>query len=224
MKISPQTQLLAVNGALLAGIVAVWSFGAMAWTEPAEVAPDAASLAPRSIAKVEISPAIPDTIAARPLFASDRRPLPTTTAAAPSEEVGAFQNMHLLGVLGSGDQSVVIIHTGTASKRVKTGEKLDGWTLQAIDGRVARFVGNGGEVRELFLAHAVQRPNPQAPAAAVNSPPPPPQGGTAAAQALGTQVPNANPAQQRSIEELIAERRARREAAAAASRARSRAN
>lgn len=218
MRMSPQAMLVALNAVLVAGMAAVWLAGSSSWGEPAPVVPDPSSIAPRKVGAQAVA-VTREALAGRPLFAQSRRPLPPAQSEAAAAPGGAFQDARLLGILGKGADGVAIVRVAGGNKRLRLGEELEGWALKEARGRTARFARGGGEVRELYLEHAAQQ----------NGPPPPTAGAPPKAQAAAAAPPGQAPtaaapppipaAGQKSIDELVAERRARREALLSGARA-----
>lgn len=217
MTLKPQTLLLGVVVVALAAIAGYWSLLAVPRDLPGAVVPDAAALRAQTVDAVVPDAALVQAIAARPLFIPGRRPLAddaqVTTDSASTSGGG---RLVLKGVLGAGDVGVAILSRDGVVRRLSRGQVVDGWTLEQIDGRVARFSGAGGETMELKLEHLTQgtagqaqavppplqpqSADPQAAAGTTTAPPPPPA--PVVRPAAGALSP----------EELVAARRARREA------------
>jgi len=116
-------------------------------------------------------------IAARPLFAPSRRPPPppelaAEQAAEQQQTSDLLDAARLVGVLGSGSNSVAILHVAEGSKRLRIGQTLHGWQLAAVDTRGATFereIGNREEPR----TETRQLPFVRIPQAVVGKPPRP---------------------------------------------------
>ncbi|WP_341646884.1 hypothetical protein [Thauera sp. SDU_THAU2] len=116
-------------------------------------------------------------IAARPLFAPSRRPPPppelaAEQAAEQQQTPDLLDAARLVGVLGSGSNSVAILHVAEGSKRLRIGQTLHGWQLAAVDTRGATFereIGNREEPR----TETRQLPFVRIPQAVVGKPPRP---------------------------------------------------
>lgn len=162
--LSPRLLLIGLNLALLAALAAFWLYAAPPWQPPAAMAPDLATLAVQPVSRPALEPAAAQAIQERPLFIAGRHG--STAESNGDGKSGAFGDARLLGLLGSGKQTVAIVGSGKTTLRLKPGDQLDGWALQGAEGRRARFGRGADETRELQLEHAPQPPAPAAPAAA----------------------------------------------------------
>lgn len=171
--------LIAVDLLLLAAIVALWTVRDWRWRVPAAHPPDAASLAPAAVNGRQAPPPVVADSVERPLFASSRRPPGATEGGAAAGEGGG--EIVVLGTFDAGgaDKGVVLRVDGM-DYRIRLGESVGAWRLEAVDGRVATFV-NGDERREIALAHL---PQPDEAAAAESSRRPP--GGSRVRPPAGT--------------------------------------
>lgn len=206
--------LLALDLGLAGGLAALWLDEDLdpkniAWREPAAISPAEDSM---TVLQVDARPtelAQLTSTTERPLFWAVRRPPPPPKAESAAEpETDPFADIHLFGLVDGGESGAAIVRTGGRIRRVKVGESIGAWTLDGIVGREARFKGASGEVRGLLLKYAVQGARPvgaDAPAA------------TSAAQSGGTGVAMVRSADgsMKTVDEAIAERRARRDAARA---------
>lgn len=210
MILRPLPLLAGMALGLLVLIAAFWLVLARPWVPPAPVVPDTASLAPLEIVRATPDAAVLVAIAERPLFIAERRPVPASADAAAEQvaaKADAFDNVRLLGILGGEVYGVAIVNTNGVNRRIRKGEQLDGWTLQDVAGRVVRFSRGDGEIRELVMTHGnSQRKAPDEPPAPGASSAATPPGRP------GLPPPAAHAGGQPTVEELVAARRARREA------------
>lgn len=84
-------------------------------------------------------------IRSRPLFWTGRRPAEGAANAAELQQLKelkehTFKGIRLLGVFGVGESVGIIAQVKGKSRRVLLGEKVDGWTLEAVEGNDAVFV------------------------------------------------------------------------------------
>lgn len=126
------------------------------------VEPAADALAPEQ----GLSPVIPSLeqsteMEKRPLFWASRRPVAAqANSAAAVEEAaedkparaGALKGVQLVAVFAQGDQGVVILLAEGQRHRLSVGEKIRGWTVDAIDAGGVD-VRRGAEVQRLKLVH-----------------------------------------------------------------------
>jgi len=114
---------------------------------PAPVEPAASSLTVADqLARRAISPQASAELRERPLFwegrrvvaAADAVPVPAQTRRAPR-----LKGVRLLGVFGAGDSGGIIALVQNKQQRVRVGEQLSGWTLQAVSADGATLVNNG---------------------------------------------------------------------------------
>lgn len=198
----PQILLLGMNFILGGAIITFWMFGAEPWSPPSAMPLNAAVLVPFQIKQAVLDSNLLNAIIERPLFVAERRPVTEKTAGEVNATVDIFNDVKLVGILGQGAQSVVIVNIGGKVRRVRYGEQLEGWTLQQVDGRVARFAQGEGQNKELVMQYAAQKGSGNA----ANSAP-----GTAT-QSVNAQPVSPQAPKTQTGEDLVAERRARREA------------
>ncbi|PTA71236.1 MULTISPECIES: general secretion pathway protein GspN [unclassified Stenotrophomonas] len=164
----------------------------------ADAAPPLPTLAPLAAERMASADSY-SAIAARPLFAEDRRPRPYLLG---GSEPAASAALRLTGVLLSGDFGMATFSTEqNRSLRLRlNGEAVDGWQLVALQPRQATVIGPGGnQVLELavFNGQGGEPPTvlrgangvPPAAGGAVPSPVPPPPPAAAAPPAQTAQRP-----------------------------------
>lgn len=144
-----QRLLLVLALALVVLIAFAWLLGSGRWQAPAPLLPDVATLAAETLISATPLPAdAVALVAARPLFAPDRRPFAAAAPAAADADKRAtdiLDQARLVGVLGSGKASVALLHTTDGSKRLRIGQELHGWRLASIDARGASFEREVGD-------------------------------------------------------------------------------
>jgi len=115
-------------------------------TTPAPILPASDSLEViSSISLDTITARQRSEIRSRPLFWAGRRPQEAVVIAPELPEVKQlkehkFEGIKLLGVFGVGESVGIIAQVKGKSRRVLVGEKVDGWTLEAVEGNDAVFV------------------------------------------------------------------------------------
>lgn len=154
MKPSASTLLAALCLLLAATLIARWIGAEQGWTPPPpQASPDTLflSLAPGATDPPAATVATPDAlaeIAARPLFSPGRRPATRTSAPAPDATLAGIA---LVGVFSTESAGGAILMIDGAATRVRTGERVDGLTLLAVNDTHARFVAEDGSDFELEL-------------------------------------------------------------------------
>lgn len=165
MSIGPLHILAVVNLGLAAGLASLWvdtngqPLPELAWTSPSAVSPEivAPQLALMTDPHAGNPSAYPD-ILARPIFAADRRPPPPPAPPKPPVQPppppppDPFASVQLTGLF-SGESGGVLARVEGKMRRVKIGQQIGAWTLQAIEGREATFK-QGEQQRKLQLAYA----------------------------------------------------------------------
>ncbi|MDG1945929.1 MAG: hypothetical protein P8J17_16840 [Halioglobus sp.] len=110
-------------------------------------------------------------IRSRPLFWTSRRPADAVANAAELQELKelkehTFEGIRLLGVFGAGESVGIIAQVKGKPRRVLLGEKIDGWTLEAVAGNDAVFVAGSRREKATLqpetVKSAVQTRNPRA--------------------------------------------------------------
>ena len=179
INIGPLHILAVVNLGLAAGLASLWldpngqPLPEMAWTSPSAVSPEIVEPEWAILADPQVGkPGAYPEILARPIFAVDRRPPPPPAPpkppvqAPPPPPPDPFASVQLTGLF-SGENGGVLALVQGKMRRVKIGQQIGAWTLQAIDGREATFK-QGEQERKLRLAYAklnVPLPVPAAAAA-----------------------------------------------------------
>ena len=162
MNIGPLHILAVVNLGLAAGLASLWvdphgqPLPELAWTSPSAVSPEivAPQLALMTDPHAGNPSAYPD-ILARPIFAADRRPPPPPKPPVqppPPPPPDPFVSVQLTGLF-TGESGGVLARVEGKMRRVKIGQQIGAWTLQAIEGREATFK-QGEQERKLRLAYA----------------------------------------------------------------------
>lgn len=123
---------------LLAAIVAVWFIPGQDWAPPAVVKPEVetpADFADLPMANEHLTAA--GEALARPMFWPSRKPL---SAAAPEAVVAPeLPPMEVLGLIGRGEGSVLIVKYEEGVKRLVAGQDIAGWRFERVDGDNATF-------------------------------------------------------------------------------------
>ena len=174
--------LVLVNAVLLLALVTVWSGGSRDWSPPAPQRPDAASLEAEKIDLRRADMMALDESLKRPLFTATRRPAP-----APVDGFDAIDGADpvLLGIFAAeGGGKGVILRVDGKVRRLRVGETLGSWTLDAMDDQGGAIFKRADEQLEVQLRHL-----PQAEAQAEPSPPGTPRGRAAPRRNSGTGSP-----------------------------------
>jgi hypothetical protein len=183
MNIGPLHILALVNLGLAGGLASLWvdhnaqALPELLWRSPEAVSPEIAApqLGLMSDPQAGNPSAYPE-ILARPVFAVDRRPPPPPAPPKPPVQPppppppDPFASVNITGLF-TGANGGVLASVEGKMRRVKIGQQIGAWTLQAIEGREATFK-RGEQERKLRLAYAklnVPVPVP-VPAAAPNLP------------------------------------------------------
>jgi hypothetical protein len=212
----------------LGGLIAFYWLIHIIWPRalPAPVVPDPTALVAHVVTTPAPNPTIVAAITERPLFLPERRGQPGEDpaggSAMPPGGGDALADARLVGIAGDADGGIAIISRGGAPTRVRQGEQFEGWMLETLEDRSARFTNEGGEVRELHLTYKEQpqgwaeAPPGGMPPIAGNVPAPPP-GGFPAPPGGFPAFPDA---QQPDTAEAIMDQQSMEEAVMAARRAR----
>lgn len=156
--------LLAIAVLLGTGIAAIWFAGDKTWAEPEARQLDESLLAIASIEAGSRSMDGLEQTAERPLFSRTRRPAPPEAAAAAAADPDALEGLKILGLFGVGEGSGAILQIKDQIQRVRIGQKMGAWTLQAISGRTIVLVGSDNERVERSMVHLAQPDVPPPPA------------------------------------------------------------
>lgn len=161
----PAFRLLALGVVVLVVLIAVAWLTGQRWQAPDPLLPEVSALAAERLVLPAAQPDAVDIVAARPLFAPDRRPpQPGADPAADAKPApDLLSQARLVGVLGSGKDSVALLQTTEGGKRLRVGQALHGWRLAGIDPRGATFEREAGdrenpkiEQRQLPFARVAQ--------------------------------------------------------------------
>lgn len=153
MRVGAVSSMIAINVALAAALVFLWSDpDRYRWSEPPPIRPALDDLTSEPQAEpIDVSRY--RATLERPLFASTRRPAARTEAGADDVATAdPLRDVRLLGMYGSGSGGGVLVSRGGKTQRVAFGEKIGDWTVTAEEGRQVSLVRNGGERRQLSLA------------------------------------------------------------------------
>lgn len=177
MKVGPLHLLSLLNLALAGGLASLWldpnaqPLSSLHWQAPPAVKPEIGlpALAVKSDPQ-KGNPQAYASILARPVFAPDRRPPPPPAPPVPPPPPpppDPFASVQIQGLF-TGQNGGVLARVEGKMRRVKIGQTIGAWTLQAVEGREATFK-QGEEERKLALAYArlntpVAAPPPPRPA------------------------------------------------------------
>jgi len=170
--------LLTLDALLVIVLAALW-FGpgpVARWREWQAPAPQPPNLDDMRAARLTPNPALRrdyPAIAERPLFAADRRPRAAANAqkaAAPPPD--SLDQVKLYGLIDGPAAQGALLEQNGQPQFVRLGEKVGGWTLQAIEERNAIFT-RGGERRAVPLPDSLSN-GESATAPAISMPAPAP--------------------------------------------------
>ncbi|NND66995.1 MAG: hypothetical protein HKN19_05345 [Halioglobus sp.] len=149
---------IGVTGLLL--LVLVWGGARVLFlSAPEPHLPAESSLRVAKIEGANAQEAIPQDLTTRPLFWHGRQPYqpPAVSAQAsdqPEEvlemEIDAVQ---LVGVLGAGDESGIIVTHAGSSRRLALDDEIEGWRFTGLSDEGAKFTSSG-RTRLLTMEHA----------------------------------------------------------------------
>ncbi len=166
----PAQRLLAVCALVLVPLIVFAWLSGSPWRAPEALLPDPSSLAAQALDAAPARPDAADIIAARPLFAQNRRPPPPEPPKEEKKAPDLLDQAKLVGVLGSGHGSVALLHTGEGAKRLRIGDSLNGWRFARIDARGAAFERQAGD-RENPRTESRQLPFVRVPLTVIGQPP-----------------------------------------------------
>jgi hypothetical protein len=193
MNIGPLHLLSVLNLGLALGLASLWvdpnaqPLPQNFWTAPEPVSPEIAT--PTVALMADPHGGNPDAypaILARPMFAPDRRPPPPPAPPVvppPPPPPDPFASVQITGLF-TGPGGGVLARVEGKMRRVKIGQTIGAWTLEAIEGREATFK-QGEQERKLRLAYA-----------RLNTPVTPPAGAVPAAARAQPTAQNLNAIQQ----------------------------
>lgn len=162
MNIGPLHLLSVLSLGLGLGLASLWvdpnaqPLPQIFWTAPAPVSPEIAS--PTVALRTDPQGGNPDAypaILARPLFAPDRRPPPPPpppVVPPPPPPPDPFASVQITGLF-TGPTGGVLARVEGKMRRVKIGQNIGAWKLEAVEGREATFK-QGEQERKLRLAYA----------------------------------------------------------------------
>jgi hypothetical protein len=149
--------LAAIAAALAVLLVLYWVALAHERAWPTPIVPAAEALAPQTVSLPSPNAAQGEAFVARPLFVAGRQPVIEIKEEEEAEvRRDVFTDTRLIGVIGvtgSADGGVALVSRAGVLTRVKKGGQFDGWTLDALDSRLARFTHAGSAPRELRLEY-----------------------------------------------------------------------
>ncbi len=207
-------RLLLLADALLAAALAVaWFATSPAWEPPPGRPPDPESLAPGDPAAPQIPREALSAMTERPLFEPGRRPArggnaPEAVAAEPAE---ALATPTLLGLARGAAGGSAILRLDGEVRRVRPGDRVGPWTLDALGEDGVRLVDETGEPVELVLERAPRPADTPGRKSRAGARPPAGTAPTHTAPAAGEATAE-DPITSKSFEQRVAERRAQREA------------
>ncbi|TYC60130.1 hypothetical protein ETQ85_06370 [Zoogloea oleivorans] len=207
MRFKSWLPMLFLDLALLGCLAALWldedyDVKSVQWRAPAAVVPSADSLLMFKVVPPQNDLVQFNSTSERPLFWASRRPPPPPPPEpkkGEEKEPDPLADIRLVGLIDGVGRGGVIALTGGKFRRVGLGEPLGGWVLEGIEGFSARFKSASGDVRTLVLKHAAQGSSSLAV-----------QGVAAVADGMPRIV--GNDGKSRTVEEAIADRRARKAA------------
>ena len=154
---------------IVAAIAAVWLLGSTRWQAPPAIAADPSLLdSPPAIQTLGGGYDV-QAVLARPLLLADRRPMaadPDAEAETPPSLDDLLASARVLGLLGSGDDQLIIVQAGGTTQRVALGGLLGGWRLVAVESASVTFEDDSGTRRVL----EIRRQASALPAARANAP------------------------------------------------------
>ena len=152
---------LGVTGLLV--LVVLWGAGRVLFLSPPEPhLPAASSLNVVGVMGADAGEQLPPDFTARPLFFYGRRPYEPPEQEEEVvelvEEVPEMEidEVRLVGVLGAGDQSGIIVSHAGSSRRLKLDDEIEGWRFVGLAEGGAEFTSLG-RTRVLTMEHAAPR-------------------------------------------------------------------
>ena len=158
------------NVVAAAALVALWSWGQTRWQPPAPIAIDPQLLATQVAQAAPAAAYQRERVLARPLLLESRRPLPEgdlpADAQAASPPADALAAARVLGVVGDGQDGLVILRSGDRTWRIATGALFEGRRLLELTQEHIVFEDEAGVRRVLdFIRPRPAITAPQPPAA-----------------------------------------------------------
>lgn len=167
---SPLALLWLVNIALAAALLAWWMWPGLArWRTPAAVTPDYASALQEASLPGHLKQEDYPTIVTAPLFETTRRwpdeppppPKPKEEPAKVEPPKNLLDDARVLGIYDRAGQGVVILEVEGRPHRLRLGQKLEDWTLVAIDKLSVRMSHAKHPARVLTLKRSENNPEPE---------------------------------------------------------------
>lgn len=156
---------IGVTGLLL--LVLLWGGGRVLFLPaPEPHLPAESSLRVAGVAGAEQAQELATDLTERPLFWYGRKPYEPPAAEvvvseAPEEVLEmAIDEVQLVGVLGAGDQSGIIVTHAGASRRLALDDEIEGWSFVGLSDDGARFASEG-RTRVLTMEHAAPSAPPK---------------------------------------------------------------
>lgn len=161
-----QLRKVALGLTVLLGLVLLWGlFRLWFLSEPERISPAASSLSVGGIAASDED--LGEDLVQRPVFWVGRKPYeppeetpePATEEEEP-EDAGALDKVKLVGVIGDGENTSIIVNHNGKSRRLRLQETIEGWTFTMYSPDGAMFEYDGRR-RSIDLEHANPPPPPK---------------------------------------------------------------
>ena len=135
---------------VLAVVVLLSVFWVVTTSRPAPVEPSREDLQPASFSSPEMSAAAEGFMVSQPLFWQSRRPYtpPELEVEGPLqsfEQGSILDSMTVTGLVGGGDNALVIVQLDDQRRRIRLNESVQGWELIDISANQATFRGRAGD-------------------------------------------------------------------------------
>ena len=153
----------------LLALVVLWGAGRVLFLSPPEPLPPAeSSLNVAGVFGGDASAALPSDLTTRPLFWYGRKPyeppVQVTDESAVEERTVELEidKVALVGKLGAGKQSGIIVTYAGAAQRLKLDDEIEGWRFVGLTDEGAEFK-SAGRTRVLTMDHAAPPVPPKRP-------------------------------------------------------------
>ena len=158
MKRHVLTLLLLTTAALVLVLAFLWlapdgSLRNVRWEPPVPVTSDYLQMLPVLPERSRVDTSRFMALLERPLFSLTRRPPPPAPPPVAEVPPDNLSTARLSGIFTGAGTGGAIIHIAGKNRRVRLNESVDGWVLQAIQGRSVTFA-SGGQTRVLQLPRA----------------------------------------------------------------------